>query len=653
MSGLGQLIKSGNISDLTAFLRSDLEGNWNNIPPDLHDRKIFLNWKITEIDSSRQKFNKVPIYPLSGKPRSGLQGSDDDRRQLTTFDEAKRAFKLNNHAAGIGIAMLKGGGVVALDIDKCVNPDGSIPKKIEDLTNLTYVEISPSGTGLRAFWWGEAADGKNHQDGFELFANTGFVTVTGRQTSNWFYLIGGDLPKLKPEQREIFERLSTAKINSVEMIPALKKAEQNDRVFQKLQELGFVERHCGNGKYSIVCPFEEEHSSEGTGGSADTAYFLRHTGGYTTGHFHCLHAHCANRTDNEYRLAIGISEFDLLLPQQSGFKAMNIPELLSLPSHRWLIKGLLPANGLCLLYGNSGSGKTFITLDLCFAVALGKSWQGKRVKQSAVIYVAAEGGGGLPNRIKAYQQHHTIDLSDAPFSAITCGLSLLAGDASKVIAACKEADNSGLEIGLVVLDTLNRSMGGGDENSSLDMGKYLSAAAQISEETGALVLIVHHSGKDVSKGARGHSSLRAAVNCELEVRRDGDVRILKVSKSRDGLDGEEFAFRLETLILGVDEDLEQITSCAVTEANVNQAASRQWAPKGVWQSRIYETVLRGGENGCNEIQLFQQIEQVSGGQKRWRDSVYRALKELLQQQKIIRTGDNLFFTLEVPTLPHT
>jgi hypothetical protein len=107
------------------------------------------------------------------------------------------------------------------------------------------------------------------------------------------------------------------------------------------------------------------------------------------------------------------------------------------------------------------------------------------------------------------------------------------------------------------------------------MGKALSHCKALHRHTGAVVLLVHHSGKDTSKGARGWSGIRAAADAELEVVREESGRWLRLSKQKDGEDELRWGFDLEVVQLGVDEDLDPVTSCVVIEAEVPVAEGQK------------------------------------------------------------------------------
>jgi KaiC/GvpD/RAD55 family RecA-like ATPase len=231
-----------------------------------------------------------------------------------------------------------------------------------------------------------------------------------------------------------------------------------------------------------------------------------------------------------------------------------------------LVKGVLDECGMSVLYGESGAGKTFFTLDLALHIALGWEWRGHKVRQGGVIYIAAEGQNGIRKRIEAFRQQHDLKNAAPPFALIPTGVDLLNPDAdtTPLIMKVKEAAER-FPIKLVVIDTLARAMAGGNENASDAMGAFIRNVDRIRQETGAHVLIVHHSGKDAAKGARGHSSLRAATDTEIELTSDGDtgIKTACIKKQKDGEEGIQFVFRLDGLIIGKDEDGDPIRSCVV------------------------------------------------------------------------------------------
>ncbi len=241
------------------------------------------------------------------------------------------------------------------------------------------------------------------------------------------------------------------------------------------------------------------------------------------------------------------------------YKLLSDDDLCKLPLLQWRIKKVLPQTGLAAIYGASGSGKSFLVLDALQSMAAGREWFGYKTKPCNVLYCALEGEGGIAGRVAAYRIQHgatspNIRYLVQPFSLLE------SGDIHDLAKAIK-TNRQGADV--VVLDTLNRAAPGADENDSKSMGQIIAASKQLQTLIGGLVVLVHHTGKDASKGLRGHSSLHAALDAAIEVRRDGDSREWIIAKSKDGEDGEVHPFKLDVVELGIDEDGEPITSCTV------------------------------------------------------------------------------------------
>lgn len=249
------------------------------------------------------------------------------------------------------------------------------------------------------------------------------------------------------------------------------------------------------------------------------------------------------------------------------FKLLTDGDLAALPPMQWRIKGVLPECGLGVLFGPSGSGKSFIALDIAQSVAVGGDWFGHKVKPCNVIYAALEGEGGIAGRMAAYRLKHgktaqNIHYLIQPFNLLK---------SEDVLELAIEIQAIG-GAGLVILDTLNRAAPGADENGSKDMSDIISASKNLQALVGGLVLPVHHTGKDASKGLRGHSSLHAALDAAIEVKRNGDnSREWIIAKSKDGKDGASFPFRLEVVQMGIDEEGDEITSCVIEKTEVTKS----------------------------------------------------------------------------------
>ena len=269
-----------------------------------------------------------------------------------------------------------------------------------------------------------------------------------------------------------------------------------------------------------------------------------------------------------------------------GIRASDVKPILS---NFWLIKGVLPKKGLAIVYGAPGSGKSFFVADLVAHISaphLG-NWRGHKTATGDVAYCFLEGGFAAQNRVAAlrsrrgdlggfYSYPYSMNLSSRPAKSQQYDAQATQADAFNLVASIRGQQES---VACVVVDTLSRAMSGGDENSSKDMTAFISAMDYIAKELDCLVIVVHHNGKDQSKGARGHSSLLAAVDTEIEITRpskDLPCRNAKMTKLKEGGDGKEFPFELEIYSLGFDEDGDEVTTCLIvpTDADPTHAKAK-------------------------------------------------------------------------------
>ncbi len=237
------------------------------------------------------------------------------------------------------------------------------------------------------------------------------------------------------------------------------------------------------------------------------------------------------------------------------------------------VETLLTEGGASVVYGPSNCGKTFWVLSLGGSVATGKPFLDQmEVDQGAVIYVALEGSHGIKNRIRALKEKGLLP-EITPLFLCFAPVSLMeSADAHKLAESVRKAGSeSDLPCRLVILDTLSRAMAGGDENSGKDMSFAVKSIDAIREATGAHVCVIHHCGKEIARGARGHSSLRAAVDTEIELSRPSGsyVSVATVTKQRDLDAREPMAFSLETVVLGNNRRGKPVTSCIVKPETVD------------------------------------------------------------------------------------
>jgi hypothetical protein len=266
------------------------------------------------------------------------------------------------------------------------------------------------------------------------------------------------------------------------------------------------------------------------------------------------------------------------------FPLLSAADLLALPPLRWRVRGILPSEGLAALYGPPGCGKSFLAIDLLAAVADGRPWFDHATTAAPCVYVGLEGEAGVAQRVQAYCAKRT-----APdrLRVVLTPLDLRRPDDREELAAAILA--AGMGAGVVCVDTLNRAAPGIDENDASAMGLLIEAAKQLRERVGGLVLLVHHAGKDITRGLRGHSSLLAALDAVIEVTREGDRRGWQLAKAKDAGDDESRPFRLDVVELGQDADGWPVSSCIVApEAPAGESVRNSKLPKGGHQRVIWD-----------------------------------------------------------------
>lgn len=299
----------------------------------------------------------------------------------------------------------------------------------------------------------------------------------------------------------------------------------------------------------------------------------------------------SNYDCNDYAQEFGTGALADLLQRPVApvmrYELLSDADLCKLPPLQWRIKKVLPETGLAAVFGASGSGKSFAVIDMTQSMAAGRDWFGYKSKPCNVVHCALEGEGGIAGRVAAYRIRHGATAQNIRYLVKPFSL-LESGDINDLAQAIK-ANWQSAEA--VILDTLNRAAPGADENDSKSMGQIIAAAKELQTLIGGLVVLVHHTGKDASKGLRGHSSLHAALDVAIEVRRDGDRREWLIAKSKDGEDGEAHPFKLDVVELGTDEDGEPITSCVVHPLEKSaETLRRPLPPKSGNQRIVWDTL---------------------------------------------------------------
>jgi KaiC/GvpD/RAD55 family RecA-like ATPase len=553
-------------------------------PDEMRNLPGWLVWRF-EYHEGEDKPRKIPYY-TAGNKRHGKQGSTQDLQQLTAFDAARTAAARRGFD-GVGFVPLPEWNICALDFDHCVT-NGELHPDLEAIVTGTYAEYSPSGTGVRAFVKGQYGNSKARGEpyGFEVFSSKGFVTFTGNRL-DVVEILGNEntIAELDAPVRALCAKRFTRDLPET----GVSAGEPLGLTPQQIDKcLSVIDADSGHDEWLAV-GMALHHETQGEGfdlwndwSELGSKYpgrevLLHRWSSFGKTHDRTVTARSLVRLANEHGAGINLNgpatadEFEDLVgdasPEAAPGRFAIVPahEFATGANPTWVIKDVLPQAELVVMYGASGSGKSFLALDMAAAIARGVEWRGKRVRKGRVAYIAAEGGGGFRKRLKAYGQHNEIDLASLELGVIHAAPNMMeAKDAADVVKAIKAWGGADI----VIVDTFAQVMPGANENAGEDVGKALTHCKRIHELTGAMIILIHHAGKDASKGARGWSGLRAAADAELEVVRESTGRALRLTKSKDGEDGMAWGFDLEIITVGVDEDLDPITSCVVIEAQM-------------------------------------------------------------------------------------
>lgn len=335
------------------------------------------------------------------------------------------------------------------------------------------------------------------------------------------------------------------------------------------------------------------------------------------------------------------------IPSDEGFadtnfkrlKPLTLAEIRNRPPRDCIVKGLLGAGEMSVWYGKPGCGKSFLMLDLARCVAMGRRWHERTVRQGAVLNIMCEGGSGASKRIKAMHIAHNVS-DDTPLYFITASVNLLGhtDDLDEIIDTAKK-----LGIALIIIDTLNRAFGGGEENSSKDMGSFIRSCDKIREETHAHVAVVHHNGSNSEKPGRGHTSLEGAADTMVHVKKSGPNLTAEVAKNKDDEEGWGLGFQLNVVEVGVDEDGDPITSCVVepTELSVSYSRRKLIGHKARAMDALHNVMIDDGRSIGSRKGFPTNVRCV--GVSTWRSEFYARIEgdQGTKQRAFKRSMDSL------------
>lgn len=478
----------------------------------------------------------------------------------------------------IGFVFTKNDPFVFIDLDnKEDDPNRTLlHQEIIKSAGGTYIERSKSGKGYHIVLRGEMESGRrSSENGLEIYPHERFMLMTGNS-------LGGN--QISNGQELINYLVNQCGQRNLDTAPTISRRDQTDEQVLASAKTSYGKRFeaLWSGNWDALHTSQSEADLELCGKLAEFTsddqqvhdLFLQSALGqrdkakrydYLAKHTLPKARVIGDRERGAYEHGKAVA-LVLLSKWKASKKALLIPfgEFINRKvAILKLVKGVLGEGGLSVLYGAPGAGKSFLALDLSYALATGQPWMGREVSQGAVIYACGEGVSGFTRRAAGLAL--TKGESTPPIYILPSALST-PDELDQFRDMLKEVGiKSGEPPKLLVLDTLSRYYGDGeDENSAKDMKRFVKAVGSLQEEFPKLhIMVVHHSGKDADRGMRGSSVLLGAADTVISCRKNNDQHIALIEKQKDGQENIPLAFVLDEIELGHDEDGEPITTCVV------------------------------------------------------------------------------------------
>ncbi|MFC7514074.1 AAA family ATPase [Herbaspirillum sp. GCM10030257] len=548
-----------------------LDVDFEGIPTILHDYPHWVLWNLRQTEHGR--WTKPPFQP------NGCLAKTNDETTHATYEEVTRAFQQGEYD-GVGIVLREG--ICGIDLDHVLSPDGIIEpwaKEIVDRFTGSYIEKSPSSDGIHILVKGvlprRGKAGPGNRLEFYDQNSPRYFTVTGHAMSevdeitdqqeaiDWLFNI---YPESKPKEHKENAEVVSLSLNTTaqsddEIIARAKRAGNGDK-FTKLFDGHFEEYPSHSDADLALCNLLAYWTQE----DAQIDTLFRRSGLFRLERWDKVHSSdgatygqmtISKALDGDsakkgaeagevHRPRSEQSSADLF---SNGF-VQAADFMAETTSIEWLIDGVLEQGTSCMLFGASGSGKSFVALDWAGCVATGTDWHDQEVKPAAVFYIVGEGVAGFRRRMKAWEKKNDISLIGVPFHILKHPVPLSDGDSALHLSRMIEPLLPTGQPCLIIIDTLARNFGSGDENSNTDVSRLISKLdTHLRTPLNASIVIIHHSGNSEKDRARGASALKGAMDHEYRVDRRGDLRVLECTKMKDGPEDFEFHFQIEGVTL--------------------------------------------------------------------------------------------------------
>lgn len=552
------------------------------LPASMAQARRWLLWRSIPATDPNKKPRKVPYYAC-GTPRNGVLDTDEDRARLATLDDAIAALASGSYT-GLGFALgadETGQHWQGIDLDNIDDMPG-LRLLSDDMPG--YTETSPSGKGMHAIGYGRPfpALGSNGS-GIEAYSSGRYFTVTADEAGlhNPVCLASFVEQVLAPVHRRHHAPASANVVELVDRVPAqtlaeLRSALASMRADDRDLWVANGQRLKRLGEQGRALWLEWSQQSD----KFDPADAARVWDSFTadrTGYQAIFAEAQRNGWLNPLSNAALPTRAPVFVPKSDdpywGFKFA--PDLVNnIGPTRWLVRKLLPEDCTAVLYGPSGTLKSFVMIDMALSIATGMPWQGKETKQRTVFYLAGEGEQGFAKRLVAWCIAKGVR-APAGFAFRQMPRIQDASEIERLVEAIRAIEAEHGQAGLIVIDTLFTALDGGDENSGKDMGQVIAAMKRLRVEFGAAVVTVHHTGK-VGDTARGHSSLPSGMDVMLYAKPGPTPLTVEITnpKQKDGAEHPSMLLQATVQPLGIEgEDGEVETSLVLSNPSGDMVAA--------------------------------------------------------------------------------
>ena len=283
----------------------------------------------------------------------------------------------------------------------------------------------------------------------------------------------------------------------------------------------------------------------------------------------------------------------------------------------WITKNVIAAGETSSWIGPPGAGKSALITDLAIHIASGTDWRGYRSKEKCgVVYFALERGELVKRRLIAHAARTFGFPIKLPFSIARQVINLLKPTCvAEIVATIRDAEqHHGCKVGVIVIDTYAKAIaaGGGDENSAKDQNMTLANLRRIQEMTGVHVAIIGHTGKDEAKGARGSNAFVGDIDMMVQFSGEKDARVADIIVNKDGAEGLLTRYKLEIVVLGTDDDGDEITTAIISTDKLDSAKEVSRAELTKSQRKAMEMLERAIVDDGRDAPVSSEYPQGTG-----------------------------------------